>query len=97
LALEALFIKASDPRGLVAWYEKHLGISFKGTTYTDWPFIPTDGSQRPGSNVLSFVKNDSDYFAPGEKPVMLIFFVHDLLAFLAMLKEGSHYYWRADG
>ena len=87
IGLGGPFIKAKDPKGLAAWYEKHLGISFNGTVYTDWPFTSADGSKKPGNNVLSFFKNDSDYFAPSEKQVMLNFIVKDLFALLAVLKE----------
>lgn len=81
------FIKANDPKGLAAWYEKHLGISFNDGTYTVWQFAPEDGSKKHGYNVFSFFKNDSGYFAPSEKPVMINFIVKDLFALLAVLKE----------
>ena len=87
IGLGGPFIKANDPKGLAAWYEKHLGISFNGTTYTDWQFISKDGSPRPGCNVFSFFKKDSDYFNPSEKQVMVNFIVKDLFALLAVLKE----------
>lgn len=83
------FIKANDPRALAAWYEKHLGISFNGTTYTDWQFSNKDGSKRTGYNVLSFFKASSDYFNPSEKQVMVNFIVKDLFALLKILKEEA--------
>ena len=74
---------------MAAWYEKHLGISFNGTTYTDWQFTTADGGKRPGSNVFSFFKKESDYFAPREKQVMLNFIVKDLFGLLDVLRtEG---------
>lgn len=83
------FIKADDPKGMAAWYEKHLGISFKGTTYTDWQFTAADGSKKPGYNVFSFFKKESDYFAPSEKQVMVNFIVKDLFGLLDVLRtEG---------
>ena len=87
IGLGGPFIKAKDPKVLVAWYEKHLGISFNGTVYTDWPFVNADGSKKMGNNVLSFFKEDSDYFAPSDKQVMLNLIVKDLFALLAVLKE----------
>ena len=87
IGLGGPFIKANDPKALAAWYEKHLGISFNGTVYTDWQFDNKDGSKKAGNNVLSFFKNDSDYFAPSKKQVMLNFIVKDLFALLAVLKE----------
>ena len=87
IGLGGPFIKANDPKALVAWYEKHLGIAFNGTVYADWQFENKDGSKKPGNNVLSFFKNDSDYFAPSEKQVMINFIVKDVYALMAVLKE----------
>jgi predicted enzyme related to lactoylglutathione lyase len=87
IGLGGPFIKANDPKGLAEWYEKHLGIIFNGTVYTDWQFENKDGSKKTGNNVLSFFKSDSDYFAPSEKQVMVNFIVKDLFALLAVLKE----------
>ncbi len=87
IGLGGPFIKANNPKELAAWYEKHLGISFNGTTYSAWEFTAEDGSKKSGNNVLSFFKNDADYFAPSEKQVMLNFIVKDLFALLAVLKN----------
>ena len=87
IGLGGLFLKAHNPKELAAWYEKHLGISFKGQVYTDWPFTNADGSKKPGSNVLSFFKEEADYFAPSQKQAMLNLIVKDLFALLAVLKE----------
>src|SRR5687768_12291192 len=81
------FIKASDPKAIAAWYEKHLGISFKGSTYTVFPFQNEDGSKKEGYNVFSFFERDSDYYALSQSPVMLNFIVKDLFALLKTLKE----------
>lgn len=81
------FIKANDPKLLAEWYEKHLGISFKGATYTDWQFTNADSSKKAGCNVFSFFKKDSNYFAPSEKQTMINFIVKDLFALLAILKD----------
>ena len=81
------FNKANDPKGLAAWYEKHLGISFNGSTYTVWQFTNEDESKRAGYNVFSFFKNDADYFNPSQKQVMVNFIVKDLFALLDILKQ----------
>lgn len=87
IGLGGPFIKANEPKKLAAWYEKHLGISFGGGTYTVWPFSNKDGSKKEGYNVFSFFKNDSDYFTPSDKSVMVNFIVKDLFALLSVLKE----------
>ena len=87
IGLGGPFIKANDPKALAAWYEKHLGIPFNGSVYTVWQFVNEDGSIKTGYNVLSFFKNDADYFSPSEKQVMLNLIVKDLFALLVVLKE----------
>ena len=87
IGLGGLFLKAEDPKALLAWYEKHLGISFKGASYTDWQFESADGSKKPGYNVFSIFKKDSDYFSPSEKQVMINFIVSDLFALVDVLKQ----------
>ena len=83
------FIKSKDPKALAAWYEKHLGIPFKGGTYVVWPFNNADGSNKEGFNILSFFKEDSDYLKPGKGQVMVNFIVEDLFQLLEVLKgEG---------
>lgn len=89
LGLGGPFIKANDPKGLAAWYEKHLGISFNGTTYTDWQFVNADGSKKTGYNVFSFFKKDSNYFDPSEKQVMVNFIVKDLFGLIDLLRKDG--------
>jgi predicted enzyme related to lactoylglutathione lyase len=83
IGLGGPFLKVNDPKAMAAWYEKHLGVPFKGNVYADWPLA----DQKTGSNVLSFFKKDADYFAPSEGPVMINFMVKDLFALLEELKK----------
>jgi len=87
IGLGGPFIKSKDPAGLALWYEKHLGISFKGNTYTDWQFTNKEGKKLPGYNVLSFFNDDSTYFTPSKKAVMINFIVKDLIGLLKKLKS----------
>lgn len=87
IGLGGPFLKVQDPKAMAAWYEKHLGLTFNGKVYTDWQFTNTDGSKKPGSNVLSFFATNNDYFAPSQSIVMLNFIVRDLFALLKVLKE----------
>jgi hypothetical protein len=36
--LRGVFIKEKDPKTLVAWYQKYLGIGFNNNSYVDLPF-----------------------------------------------------------
>ena len=87
IGLGGPFIKAKDPKALAAWYEKHLGVNFNGSTYTTWQFANEDGSPRAGYNVFSFFKEDSDYFTPSRKEVMVNLIVKNLVGLIEKLKE----------
>lgn len=77
-----VFFKAKDPKTLAEWYEKHLGIPFNGSVYSSFT------SEKEGEmTVFSMFPEDTDYFAPAEKPFMFNFRVEDLHAFLKVLKE----------
>jgi predicted enzyme related to lactoylglutathione lyase len=84
--LGGVFIKANDPKSLADWYQQQLGISFNGSSYVDLPFADADGKLSPGSNVFSFFSNDSKYFAPSQKQVMINLRVEDLFGLLEDLK-----------
>ncbi|MGQ0737426.1 MAG: VOC family protein [Bacteroidota bacterium] len=87
IGLGGPFIKANNPKAMADWYEKHLGIDFKGNVYTDWQLADKEGKTIPGYNVFSFFKKDSDYFSPSSKEVMINFIVHDLFGLLEVLKS----------
>lgn len=75
------FIRAKDPKMLAEWYDRHLGTHFGAQTYTEFKEIV------PGNNVFSFFKEDSNYFAPSTKEVMINFRVHDAFALMKVLQE----------
>ena len=84
--LGGVFIKATNPKTLAAWYQDVLGIEFNNGTYVSFSFTDEEEKITPGSNVLSFVKADSTYFIPSEKPTMLNLRVSDLFSLLEELK-----------
>lgn len=83
IGLGGPFIKANDPKALAAWYEKHLGIPFNGSTYAMLPF----GEKKDGFNLITFFKKESEYFSPSTKDVMVNLVVADLTSLIAALKE----------
>jgi predicted enzyme related to lactoylglutathione lyase len=85
--LGGIFIKAKDPKAMAAWYQEHLGLDFNQQVYIDLPFTDEEGKPASGSNVLSFFKQDSAYFNPSEKQVMINLRVNDLFDLLKLLKE----------
>jgi predicted enzyme related to lactoylglutathione lyase len=85
IGLGGPFLKSKDPKGLAAWYEKHLGIPFSGGTYAVWHI----NEKTKGFNILSFFPSDSGYFKPSEKECMVNFVVEDLFELIETLrKEG---------
>ena len=85
--LGGVFIKAMDPQALATWYQQHLGIDFNGNIYVDFPFTDIEGNLTPGNNVLSFFKEDSPYFLPSTKKVMINLRVSELFVLLEQLKS----------
>ena len=85
--LGGVFVKASDPKGLAAWYQDNLGIPFNGNSYVEFSFTDNAGKMTPGYNVLSFSKADSNYFEPSEKQAMLNLRVDDLFGLLEELRK----------
>ncbi len=82
-----VFLKAKDPQQMAAWYEKHLGIEFGGQPYFQFQWVNPHHPTEPGSTVFSFFKNESDYFAPSEKQLMVNFRVENLKELLETLKQ----------
>jgi predicted enzyme related to lactoylglutathione lyase len=84
--LGGVFFKAQDPKGLNAWYGKHLGLNI-----SDWgssfSWIDPDNPERTGQTVWSTFKADTQYFAPSEKPFMFNYRVENLSELLAVLRS----------
>lgn len=81
-----IFIKCKDRDNTRAWYERHLGIPMEawGAQFT-WG--EQDSSSIKPYSVLSFFKEQTDYFDPSDQPFMINFRVHDLDALVLQLKE----------
>lgn len=85
--LGGAFIKAADPKKLAAWYQEKLGINFGNQVYVSLPFADEGGKVLPGYNILSFFKQDSNYFDPSSKEVMLNLRVRGLFELIEELKS----------
>lgn len=83
-----VFFKARDPKALMEWYDKHLGLKFQ-YGFTKFRWADEQASKAPGSTILSIFKEDSPHFQPSEKPWMINFRVSDLRALLAELRENG--------
>ena len=75
-----VFLKASDPKALSAWYETHLGIGRVHDTA-----LTFDGPESTGMTVFAHFPGDTSYFGGGPQHAMLNFRVDDLDALLAQM------------
>lgn len=83
-----IFFKSKDPKQLVEWYRKHLGIEAEG-----WNGFAFQWSNDPraesGSTIWSIFPDSTKYFDPSDRPFMINFRVADLASLLAQLRaEG---------
>jgi hypothetical protein len=56
IGVGGIFFEAENPKELAAWYEKYLGIDFKGNTFTDFPF-----REKEKGWTVFFFKIDTEY------------------------------------
>jgi predicted enzyme related to lactoylglutathione lyase len=82
-----IFLKVKDVPAMTAWYQKHLGIDFNGQPYFPFQWVNPHHPTAPGTTVFSFFKNESDYFEPSKKELMINFRVENLKGLLETLKE----------
>lgn len=86
IGVGGVFLKARDPEGLRAWYERVLGVGME-----DWNgnvFLPDTMARQPGAGtVLALFAEDTDYFEPSTKPFMVNLAVDDLDGVLARAAE----------
>ncbi len=83
-----VFFKAKDPKQLMDWYDKHLGIKFQ-YGFFEFKWADEPGNKAPGSTTFAIFKEDAVDFKPSEKAYMINFRVADLRALLAELRENG--------
>jgi catechol 2,3-dioxygenase-like lactoylglutathione lyase family enzyme len=86
-----IFFKAKDPKGLGAWYKKHLGVDVADWGGAAFRWNGPDNPEGVGTTVWNPFAADTSYFAPSSAPFMINYRVDDLHALLAALRaEGVH-------
>ena len=89
--LGGVFFKSDDPKTLIEWYRKHLGIEPDSYGGVSFQWREKRRPQRIGYTVWSPFERSTDYFDPSELPYMFNFRVADLKSLLAQLRrEGVH-------
>jgi predicted enzyme related to lactoylglutathione lyase len=79
-----IFFKTKDPDKLRQWYSAHLGI-ITDQYGANFNWRKPDGAR--GYTVWSTFKDDTKYFLPGEKELMINYRVENLKELLKVLKE----------
>lgn len=79
-----VFFKARDPKGLAAWYAKHLGIPGGGGGS-----LVFDGPESAGATVFTPFAETTEYFGSGPQQMMVNFRVDDLHGLLAQLEAAG--------
>ena len=77
------FFRASDPKALAEWYERHLGITRTPETYSQQPW-----EQDAGPTVFGPFRKDTRYFGSDAQQWMINFRVRDLDAMVAQLRRA---------
>lgn len=78
------FFKATDPKALAEWYERHLGVTRTPTSYSKQPW-----EQEKGFTVFAPFSADTKYFGRPTQQWMINFRVRDLDAMVAQLKRAG--------
>lgn len=78
------FFKATDPKALAEWYERHLGVTRTPTSYSEQPW-----EQEKGVTVFGPFSADTKYFGRPAQQWMINFRVRDLDAMVAQLKRAG--------
>lgn len=83
-----VFLRARDPKALVAWYTEHLGIVPGAGGFIQFPW----SDQVPpgtGTTIWSTFPNDTAYFGDPGQQVMVNYRVDDLDGVLAQLRSAG--------
>jgi predicted enzyme related to lactoylglutathione lyase len=78
------FFKASDPKALAEWYERHLGVTRTPQTYGQQPWV-----QDSGATVFGPFRKDTKYFGAESQQWMINFRVRNLDAIVAQLRRAG--------
>ena len=82
------FESTNDNKALVAWYQKHLGITLEpwGGVVFRWP---DDTAEDKGLTVWHVAEKDTKWFSPSHSSFMINYRVDNLVELLAQLKDAG--------
>ncbi len=80
-----IFIRASDPDALRAWYREHLGIDVQAWGGAAFRWVDDSGDPQPGATIWSI--GDGSTFQPSRAAFMVNYRVDNLHALLKALRS----------
>ena len=83
-----VFFKAKDPKQMLAWYRKNLGIPAKGS-YTDFLWREKDHPEVMGHTAWRIFPTNTTYFGESSSSLMINYRVANLDRMLAQLRSGG--------
>jgi predicted enzyme related to lactoylglutathione lyase len=86
--LGGVFLRAQDPKALMAWYAKHLGLPVGEWGFVSFVWNECEQPEGDGQTTFSLFSKDSTHFETTQ-PAMLNFRVDDLDAMLAQLEADG--------
>ena len=84
-----VFFKARDPKGLIAWYQQHLGLKPTSGSSVLFNWREADSPERFGQTVWGVFPETTEYFDPSTAPFMINFRVADLDGLLKRLRAAG--------
>jgi predicted enzyme related to lactoylglutathione lyase len=84
VGIGGVFLRASDPQKLSAWYAEHLGIPSQ-----DGGTLAFDGPESIGMTVFAHFPETTKYFGDGPQQAMVNFRVDDLNELLTKLAAAG--------
>jgi predicted enzyme related to lactoylglutathione lyase len=87
IGIGGVFFKCKNPKKLLEWYHRHLGIPVSGDSGGIFEWREKDDRSHIAHTVWGPFKNKTTYFQPSKKQFMLNYRVQDLEALLKRLRD----------
>ena len=86
-----MFLRARDPKALMAWYAKHLGVKVSEYGFADftWSEDGEPEGKGQGKTIWTLFPLDTKHFGAGEQQAMMNVRVDDMDALLKKLAEAG--------
>jgi predicted enzyme related to lactoylglutathione lyase len=89
LGIGGVFFRSADPKGVHAWYEKHLGLLKDENGVVTFAWKKASDEAKEHRTVWCPFPKDTDYFGPARPAFMVNYIVDDLDGMLADLRAAG--------